>query len=370
MKKNLLKYLLIIALFLPSFAFADVFEINKNNIVLVDLSKNNKTSRLIKKWDIKIELEWNKKINLVEYDNKLILHINWINVDESWTLKIISSNWTREIDYKINYSKPEKDLDLTNDFFVRSIQKRPLSCEISAQADILSYIKWRNINEDELLPILDKSKFNTLPEKAWDKLIWWNPNDWFVWYIENFKSSEWYTVKPTQRLMTWYWVYEKPIQGIYTKYWVKSVIVNKSNHSSKLTPKKHLEALLEALNKWYLVQLWWDWCTDSRFDSWSKQWNVSQADADNWIYWKNTCSRLNEDRTLNWYYYDKNWKLVKHEWLSWEHNFYLLWYKWTIKNPTKLIIWDTNTWRHEYPVSEWMRKWKLMDYRSLIIENN
>jgi hypothetical protein len=39
-----------------------------------------------------------------------------------------------------------------------------------------------------------------------------------------------------------------------------------------------------------------------------------------------------------------------------------------INNPTHIIAWDTDTWRHEYPIDEWMRKWGRMDYRTIIIE--
>ena len=47
--------------------------------------------------------------------------------------------------------------------------------------------------------------------------------------------------------------------------------------------------------------------------------------------------------------------------------FYLLGYNGTINNPTHIRVWDTDTGYHEYPTHEWMRKWELMKYKSLII---
>ncbi len=53
--------------------------------------------------------------------------------------------------------------------------------------------------------------------------------------------------------------------------------------------------------------------------------------------------------------------------LSGEHAFVLLGYIGSPSRPSHLIVWDTYTGRHIYPISEWMRKWSLIQYRSLII---
>jgi hypothetical protein len=71
---------------------------------------------------------------------------------------------------------------------------------------------------------------------------------------------------------------------------------------------------------------------------------------------------------LEWYYKDDYGNLFKHEWLAWEHAFYLLWYKWSVNNPSSIIVWDTMFWELEIPTSEWLRKWNLMQNRSIIIK--
>jgi hypothetical protein len=53
--------------------------------------------------------------------------------------------------------------------------------------------------------------------------------------------------------------------------------------------------------------------------------------------------------------------------LSGEHAFILLGYIWPRIRPTHIIVWDTDTGRHIYPMDEWMRKWWLLDYRALEI---
>ena len=55
------------------------------------------------------------------------------------------------------------------------------------------------------------------------------------------------------------------------------------------------------------------------------------------------------------------------QWLNWEHAFYLLWYKWGTENPTHIIVWDTNTWKHTYATKEWLRKWGKMQDRSIVV---
>ena len=116
-----------------------------------------------------------------------------------------------------------------------------------------------------------------------------------------------------------------------------------------------------------MVQLWWDWCTNPIFEDWII--DKTEIDAKKvalWYSWKNYCSTFKKERKLEWYY--KDWELYKkHIGLIWEHAFYLLWFEWKIDNPSKIIVWDTDTWYHKYDIKEWMRKWGRMDYRSIII---
>jgi hypothetical protein len=53
--------------------------------------------------------------------------------------------------------------------------------------------------------------------------------------------------------------------------------------------------------------------------------------------------------------------------ISGEHAFILLGYIGSLEKPSHIIVFDTDTGRHIYPYSEWMRKWALMEYRSLLI---
>jgi len=234
----------------------------------------------------------------------------------------------------------------------KNIQKRALSCEISAAADILSFFEWKKITEDLLLNKLDKSEYRKLPitEKNWKK--WWNPEEGFVWYINKLPNWE----KARQRKMTGYWVLEKPIENIFKNYWYKTQIINEFDYNKNFNKKDHLELILQEFKNWNMIQLWWDICTDPKYYS-----NKEHICFYNWkLSW-------NQDRKISWEYKDKNWNIVKYNGLNWEHAFYLLGFKWTVKNPTDLIVWDTATWEHTYPVKEWFRKWWKMQYRSIII---
>jgi len=246
----------------------------------------------------------------------------------------------------------EKKIDISKKLIYKRIQNKNLSCEISATADILSYLLNRNITEDILLTKLSKSQYNKLPTTINWKKYWWNPNAGYVWYID--KLENWADAR--QRLMTGYWVLEKPIKKIIDSYWLKSKIINKFNYNHKFSKKQHLKLILNELEKWNMIQMWWDICTNPKFYNWKEH-----KCFHNWEY------SWNQDRKLIWYYKDKNWKEKKYVGLNWEHAFYLLWYKWDIENPTHIIVWDTYTWKHIYTTAEWMRKWQKMQYRSIII---
>ena len=233
-----------------------------------------------------------------------------------------------------------------------NIQKRTLSCEISATADILTYLSWKEIKEDSLLWMLPKSEYNKLPKKTNWKITWWNPNLWFVWYIDKLPNWK----KARQRKMTGYWVLEKPIEKIINNFWFKTKVISKFNYKPNFWKKEHLKLILGELKKWNMIQLWWDICTNPKYFNWKEN-ACTYKGKPTW----------NNKRIISWYYQDKNWNTKKYIGLNWEHAFYLLWYKWTINNPTHIIVWDTYTWRHIYPTKEWMRKWQKMQYRSIIV---
>jgi len=177
--------------------------------------------------------------------------------------------------------------------------------------------------------------------------IWGNPNAWYVWYIDKLPDGK----KATQSWMTWYWVLEKPIAKIYDKYDYENRIITNKDYSINYSQRQHLSEILQTINEWNMVQLWADYCTTPKFEDTSNT---------------NTCKFLNLERKLTWFY-KENGKLIKHEWLAGEHAFYLLWYKWGTENPSHIIVWDTMTGKHTYPIKEWIRKWNKMENKSIII---
>jgi len=324
----------------------------------------------IKNGSIKFSLKNNDKNTDFFCGEKWCFFINkWKkSITDKWFLKIEINSKIIQIPYQItftkwkvfkiyNYSKIEDNvwIDISSKMKYKNIQKRSLSCEISATADILSYLTAREIKEDYLLKALPKSKYGKLPFYVKGQKYWWNPNAGFVWYID--KTPNW--TKASQRKMTGYWVLEKPIEKIANKYWFKTKIITQFDYSPNFTNKEHLSKILEELNKWNMVQLWWDICTNPKFYSWKEH--------SCFYNWKPS---WNSKRKISWNYINKDWKIVKYVWLNWEHAFYLLGYKWNINNPTHIIVWDTYTWKHTYKTEEWMRKWKKMQYRSIIIYSN
>ena len=187
------------------------------------------------------------------------------------------------------------------------------------------------------------------------KLIWWNPDNWFVW------EMDWH-----QFDLTWYAIYEKPMSEIYTSYWVKFDTYNRFGNNLWIKDTKEaLSYLLKELVKWNFVQIRWDYCTDQKFEDWTMDRKITPEEANKGLAQKNFCYSFNQERRITWY--TEDWEEINAAKQS--HNFLLLWYIWDINNPEKVIIWDTATWRHVYPTSVWMRKWELNDARAIIVHN-
>ena len=253
--------------------------------------------------------------------------------------------------------------DRTEEFFKTTLQEKTYSCEISATSDILSTLKNKNFTEDELIQQIDKSKFDETAQYSNGIYIWWNPNAWYVWYIDTDAKGN----VASQRNLTGYGVYEQPIAELYHSEWFKTKIINNSHYTQDFWVEQHLQKLLKEFTEGNYVQLWWDICTTSEYDDWELALaDITQEDVDNGKNAKNECWSYGQDRKRVWYYEDGE-SLVKHQGLIWEHNFYLLGYEWDIDNPINIIVWDTSTGKHTYPVKEWMRKWEEMDFRSIIV---
>ena len=239
------------------------------------------------------------------------------------------------------------DLDIFEEMKYNRIQEKSLSCELSATSDIISHLENRKISETSIINMVDKSMYNQLPIIENGKTIWGNPNAGYVGNIHEI--SEW--VKATQTGMTGYWVLEKPIAKIFDTFNYKNKIITRESYNEVYSQVDHLTELLKNINAGNMIQLWWDYCTNPEFE-----------DTEN----TNSCSRFGKDRKLEWYY-KENWELKSYTGLAWEHAFYLLGYKWGVQNPTDIIVWDTQTWKHTFPISEWLRKWNAMDNKSIII---
>lgn len=326
----------------------------------------SKTSYLEKK-DISIALNNNKDVHIYENNKKVFFHINTPNSQEIWEIIIKNKNKKIAIAYKTDIQTPEKDLDISKNMIQKHIQNMPLSCEISAAADIISHLKWKNTPEKDLLVILDKSSFNKPHEKKDNMIVWGNPEEWFVGNIDYYGKNK---VKPYQRLMTGYGVYEKPIVKVFQKYGLHAQSFNKNDFTQTFTQKQLLEKTLRRLNNGSMIQYWWDYCTDPDFEDGildTKELIIEQTKQ--WYNSKNACSTFGRDRRMTWYYKDSDGSYKKHIGFSGEHVFYLLWYIGTPENPESIIVWDTATGKHTYPIKEWMRKWSMLDYRTIIVDN-
>lgn len=302
-----------------------------------------------------------------ENDKKIIIHI--LNYLDPTRIPILFSykSKMKEFTYSYNVKYPNS-FSIASKMDYKRLQERPLSCESSVTADILSYMLGKKVTEYEVFDKIDKSFFNKLPFTFESKLFWWNPNVWFVWYIDYYGKKA--DIKPTQRDMTGYWVYEKPIAKVYNEYSLQTKIITWENHSRDFNENDHLTLLLKELYHGNMVQLWGDWCTREEYDDGEiDKWEITQEKVDAWISATNYCTTTLEDRKMEWYYIE-DFKVKKHIGLVWEHAFYLLWYEGWVENPTKIIVWDSDTGYHLYDFVEWMRKWEQMNYKSIIIYKN
>ncbi len=249
----------------------------------------------------------------------------------------------RNFDTKIS-KKPTFDTSSSYSFF---LQKYKLSCEIAALTMTINSFSGRQISEDDIIASLPVFPWPLSPAG-----IWGDPDREFV---GSYHGS--------QRLQTGYGIYELPLSKYLDTLSIKNEISNRFI-APTISPSKRIEKSLKALHAGSRVILWWDWCTQAHHeDGLAKKVDMYILRALP-IAWKNSCERKAGDRVFSWYTPDG--KYISG--LSWEHAFILLGYMWPLKKPTHIIVWDTDTGRHIYSYTEWMRKWRYMDYRTLIIE--
>ncbi len=227
------------------------------------------------------------------------------------------------------------------------IQEYKLSCEISALQIVLSALKI-GVTESDIITSLPY-----YPYIYASGGIWWDPDNQFVGFYTGSQSKQ-----------TGYGIYESPLANYAKIYKLKTEIINQNTYSGTMNPWVHMKTLLGYLKqKNTHIILWWDWCTDPQYEDgvlsiWGKWMSALFP-----LPARNYCKNIAMNRILNWK--TPEWKNIRG--LSGEHAFILLGYIGTIDKPSHIIVWDTYTGRHIYTYSEWMRKWSLMEYRSLII---
>lgn len=182
-------------------------------------------------------------------------------------------------------------------------QEKNLSCEVNSASIFASYFLKKDISEDYVFSKI--KKFDKKLEKKWNKYIWGNPYEEFVWDIE------WNQTKIIEK-MTWYWIYAKPISDVLNSIWVK-------NKVSVFDKDLIIKSLLE--NKpvifWYLHE--------------NKLWDLNT----NPITWY-----TNDWKQIKWYIWEHTWIIV---WLSFLNNWNIdrvFFYEWKNNNLQSLKYYD------------------------------
>jgi len=237
--------------------------------------------------------------------------------------------------------------------YTLTLQKYKLSCEIAAMKAIYEALGHKR-TEDQIIA--------TLPfyNKPYDETtgIWWDPDKEFVWLIDGSQSKK-----------TWYGIYESAIaKNFEDQIWIyiptlKTEAWNESTRPSIYTDETHLTHLLDTLDTWWHVIIWWDWCTNPVYEDGilgRDKWTIMKLFP---IPGKNTCKNWHINRDFTWKTPEGKEVIA----FNGDHVFVLLGYIGKKENPSHIIVWDTDTGRHIYPIQEWMRKWWYIENRSLTI---
>ena len=255
------------------------------------------------------------------------------------------SNFTQKYQASLAVFGLRPTIDRTLEYRLH-IQDYTLSCEIAALKIVLDTLGLRFSEKDifSWIPIYNA------PYSGW---IWGDPDIEFVWYYTGGQNKK-----------TGYGIYEKPLANFSKLYGYKTEILNQYSYSGSFDKRTHIKLLLKKLSLENThVLLWWDWCTTPSQDDgivqngWKWIMDLFPLPA------RNHCDRKSQDRIFGW----KTHSGKEVSWLSGEHAFVLLGYVWPLHAPTHIIVWDTYTWRHVYGYNEWMRKWWLVENRSLVI---
>ena len=244
----------------------------------------------------------------------------------------------------IGWKYTEASLDIS-DTYTLVLQKYKLSCEVAWLRMMLESLTHVSFDEDTIIASLP-----TFPEPLGSGGIWWDPESEFVGSITG--SQFWHTG---------YGIYENPL-----RQYVESLgyTAHTYNRWSPDFSRTHLlTTFFNELELWHRIMLWWDWCTLPEYE------DGILEDVDTFIVQhtflnaRNNCSRNFDNRKISWT--TLWWKTIQG--LSGEHVFLLLGYIGKKDHPDAIIVWDTDTGKHIFPYSEWMRKWSALDYRAISI---
>jgi hypothetical protein len=225
------------------------------------------------------------------------------------------------------------------------LQKYALSCELAALSILLGSI-WVPTSEDAI--------YRSIPRdmRIYADGVWWDPDREFVGYLTG-----------SQTLLTGYGVHEAPLQRYLTGRGYRSMTFDDTQYMTGMTSMTHMRDLLSTIESGGRVMLWGDYCTLSEYEDGI----VTRYDTSLMLRFpisgRNNCIRDIWERQLSW-----TTPLGRDiRTISGEHAFVLLGYIGSRDAPTHIIIWDTATGRHIYETSEWLRKWSLMNNRSLTL---
>ncbi|GAB0175039.1 MAG: hypothetical protein HHAS10_09180 [Candidatus Altimarinota bacterium] len=241
--------------------------------------------------------------------------------------------------------KPTVDV---SDRYKLSLQKYLLSCEIAALRMVVEVLSSKYISEEDIM--------REIPQfvAPYKNGIWGDPEKEFV---GSYTGS--------QKIATGYGVYGLPL----SRFLDRRGYNNQYSHtlmSSGITGDIQLSGALDALKKGDHIIFWGDWCTTPAFDDGVVDKIDMYVFRNFTISGRNECERASAERVMTW----KTKEGTSVSGISGEHAFLLLGYVGSKENPTHIIVWDTDTGKHIYPILEWMRKWSTLDYRMLIVENN
>ena len=239
--------------------------------------------------------------------------------------------------------------------YTLTLQKYRLSCEIAAMKAIYTALGYKKTEDQIILTLpLHNKPYNTIDG------TWGDPDLEFVWLIDGSQSKK-----------TWYGIYEPAIAKYFhdelsadipalrTEAW------NEFTRPKGYTDATHLTHLLGSLDAGKHVIIWWDWCTNPLYEDGILGRDKKTIARLFPISGKNTCKNWHINRDFTWK--TPEWKEIIA--FNGDHVFVLLGYIGKKERPSHIIVWDTDTGRHIYPTSEWMRKWDHIENRSLVVSN-